>query len=45
MKHPWRAALAATLAALAGFAIGAVPAGADVTPQADALPPLAIEGP
>ncbi|RSN11111.1 hypothetical protein DMC63_30135 [Streptomyces sp. WAC 05977] len=43
MKHPWRAALAATLAGLAGVAIGVVPAGADVTPQADALPPLAIE--
>lgn len=43
MKHPWRAALAATLAALAGFAIGVVPAGADVTPRADTPPPLAIE--
>lgn len=43
MKHPWRAAMAATLAALVAFALGSVPAGADVTPQADDLPPLAIE--
>ncbi|MER6668287.1 hypothetical protein ABT256_27310 [Amycolatopsis japonica] len=42
MKHPLRAAMAATLAALVAFAVGGAPAGADVTPQAD-LPPLAIE--
>ncbi|MFI5560210.1 hypothetical protein ACIA2T_13115 [Amycolatopsis japonica] len=43
MKHPLRAAVAATLTALVAFAVGGAPAGADVTPQADDLPPLAIE--
>jgi len=46
MKHPFRAAVAAAIAAAAAFVAfgtGATPAGADVTPQADDPPPFAIE--
>lgn len=46
MKHPFRAAVAAALAAAAAFVAfgtGATPAGADVTPRADDPPPFAIE--
>lgn len=46
MKHPFRAVVAAALAAAAAFVAfgtGATTAGADVTPQADDPPPFAIE--
>lgn len=46
MRHPFRAAVAAALAAAAAFVAfgtGATPAGADVTQQADEAPPFAIE--
>jgi hypothetical protein len=44
VKHPFRVAVGAALAAAAAFvAFGTSAAGADVTPQADEPPPYAIE--
>jgi hypothetical protein len=43
MRHPFRAAVAAALAAAAAFVAFGATAGADVTPQADEPPPFAIE--